>query len=295
MSIESPNHGATRCRGGAFFISSNMKTRCKAHMRRIFRFLIGLGACGVLLFATINLAAYIRESNQSANLNEKLIDDAVLLKKPASQSSDTDAIYVQEMESDTEQIPHEAVPIEVDFDALLEKNEDIIGWPYSEDTPINLPVTQSTDNDYYLRRLIDGTWNSAGTLFVDYRNDGAFSDNNTIIYGHNMKNKEMFGTLPNYKERSYFEEHPIMWLLTPDRDYKIELVAGYVTPTTSDVYSFEQSEEDVLATVQQSIEKSTFSTDVEINHGERFLTLSTCSYEYDDARYVLIGRMIALK
>lgn len=264
-------------------------------MRKILRFLIGLAAFGALLYGAVNLAAYIQESKQSINLNENLINDAVHLNNPASQSLDADDISAQETISETEQIPHETSPIEVDFDALLEKNEDIVGWLYSEDTPINLPVVQSSDNDYYLRRLIDGTGNNSGTLFVDYRNDGAFSDGNTIIYGHNMKNKEMFGTLSNYKEQSYFDEHPMMWLLTPDGDYKIELVAGYVTPTSSDVYSFEQSEEDVLAMVQQAVEKSTFHTNIELDPGERFLTLSTCSYEYDNARYVLIGRMIALE
>ncbi len=262
-------------------------------MRKILRFLIGLAACGALLYGTVNLAAYIQQSKQSVNLNENLIDDAVHLNAPASQSSK--AAPLSEQETDAAQIPRETAPIEVDFDVLLEKNEDIVGWLYSEDTPINLPVVQSNDNDYYLRRLIDGTGNNSGTLFVDYRNDRTFSDRNTIIYGHNMKNKEMFGTLPNYKEQSYFDEHPMMWLLTLDGDYKIELVAGYVTPTSSDVYSFEQSEGDVLAMVQQAVEKSTFHTDIEINPGDRFLTLSTCSYEYDNARYVLIGRMIALE
>lgn len=264
-------------------------------MRKVIRFLLGLAACGVLVFATVNLADYIRESNQSTSLNDDLIDDAVLLKNPVTQTSDTDSISKQETESDAKQLPNETAPIEVDFEVLLEKNEDIIGWLYSEDTPINLPVVQSTDNDYYLRRLVDGTWNSSGTLFADYRNAGDFTDSNTVIYGHNMKNKEMFGTLPYYKEQSYFEEHPAMWLLTPNGDYKIELLAGYVTPTTSDVYSFDQSEEDVLATVQQAMEKSTFAAEVEIAQGDRFITLSTCSYEYDNARYVLIGRLIPLK
>lgn len=263
-------------------------------MRRILRFLLGLTACGVLAFATLNLTAYIRESKESTDLNENLIDNAVVIKNPNVQSSDTDSIFGQETESDADQISCETAPIEVDFDVLLEKNEDIIGWLYSEDTPINLPVVQSTDNDYYLRRLIDGTWNSSGTLFADYRNAGDFSDNNTIIYGHNMKNKEMFGTLPYYKEQSYFDEHPVMWLLTPDGNYKIELVAGYVTPTTSDVCSFDQPKEDVFAMVQEAIKNSTFRSDVEINQGDQFLTLSTCSYEYDNARYVLIGRLTSL-
>ena len=247
-------------------------------MRKLLRFLLGLAACGALVFGTVNLAGYLRESRQSVRLNEELIEDAVEVR-PFQPEDD----------------PAEGVPIQVDFEVLAETNGDIIGWLYSEDTPINLPVVQSSDNERYLRRLVDGSWNSSGALFADYRNAGDFSDPNTVIYGHNMKNGKMFGTLPNYKRQAYYDEHPQMWLLTPDRNYKVELVAGYVTPTTSDVYSFDQSEEAVLAAVRQAIEKSTFTADAETAQGDRFLTLSTCSYEYDNARYVLIGRLIALR
>lgn len=263
-------------------------------MRKPFRFLLGLAALGVLAFATLNLVDYLRESNQSTNLNESLIGKAVAVNDPAPQSSDVDFSAEQESEANTEQLPMETAPIEVDFEALWETNEDVVGWIYCEDTPINLPVVQAEDNDYYLRRLIDGTWNSSGTLFVDYRNADDFSDSNTIIYGHNMKNKGMFGTLPNYKEQSYYDEHPLMCLLTPDGNYKVELIAGYVTSSTSEIYSFGQTEEEVLAFVEQSIEKSTFASDFQVLQGDRFVTLSTCSYEYDNARYVLIGRLIQL-
>lgn len=263
-------------------------------MRKLFRFLLGLTACGVLAFATYNLVAYVQESNQSTNLNENLIEEAVAVKDPAPQSSNLDSITEQKSESDTEQLPMETAPIEVDFEVLWETNEDVVGWIYCEDTPINFPVVQAEDNDYYLRRLIDGTWNSSGTLFADYRNAADFSDSNTIIYGHNMKNKGMFGTLSNYKEQSYYDEHPLMWLLTPDGNYKVELIAGYVTSSTSEIYSIGQPEEEVLALAEQSIEKSTFISDVQVLQGDRFVTLSTCSYEYDNARYVLIGRLIPL-
>lgn len=263
-------------------------------MRKLFRFLLGLAALGVLAFGTLNLVDYLRESNQSTNLNESLIGKAVAVNDPAPQSSDVDFPAEQGSEAKTEQLPMETAPIEVDFEALWETNEDVVGWIYCEDTPINFPVVQAEDNDHYLHRLIDGTWNSSGTLFVDYRNADDFSDSNTIIYGHNMKNKGMFGTLPNYKEQSYHDEHPLMWLLTPDGNYKVELIAGYVTSSTSEIYSFGQAEEEVLALAEQSIEKSTFTSDFQVLQGDRFVTLSTCSYEYDNARYVLIGRLIPL-
>ena len=78
--------------------------------------------------------------------------------------------------------------IGIDFDALLAENKDIVGWIYSENTPINYPVVQGRDNDYYLHRMLDGTNNIAGTIFMDSRNDPNLGDYNTIIYGHNMKN-----------------------------------------------------------------------------------------------------------
>lgn len=117
---------------------------------------------------------YVQESNQSTNLNEKLICEAVDLKDPAPQSYNMDSILEQESEADAKQLPRETAPIEVDFEVLWETNEDVVGWIYCEDTPINLPLVQAEDNDYYLRRLIDGTWNSSGALFVDYRNAGDF-------------------------------------------------------------------------------------------------------------------------
>ena len=89
----------------------------------------------------------------------------------------------------------ETAPITVDFERLQEENKDIIAWLYCPDTEINYPVVQSKDNEYYLRRLLDGTWNIAGTLFMDYRNAADCSDLHTIIYGHNMKNNTMFGSL----------------------------------------------------------------------------------------------------
>lgn len=273
-------------------------------MRKVIRFLLGLIACGVLVYAGVNLADYIRESNKSIALKEALIEDAVVTRNPAAEPTETpEAVETPEAsfavnqigEQDTQQTVHPAAPIQVDFDVLAETNGDIVGWLYSEDTPINLPVVQSGDNDAYLRRMVDGTWNSSGTLFVDYRNASDFSDNNTIIYGHNMKNDEMFGTLPNYKDQSYYDAHPVMWLMTPNGDYQIELVAGYVTETSSEVYNFEQSEDAVFATVQQVIENSTFTSNVTVHRGDRFLTLSTCSYEYENARYVLIGRLTPLE
>lgn len=185
----------------------------------------------------------------------------------------------------------ESTPITVDFDSLMEQNGDVVGWLFCENTPINYPVLQSTDNNYYLRKMINKKYNIAGSIFMDYRSKSDISSLNTIIYGHNMKNGTMFGTFTEYKKQSYYDEHPALWFLTPEHSYKIELIAGYVTSSTSDVYKDFCSKDDLKNHVKDSIEKSTFVSGVNIAEVDNIVTLSTCSYEYSTARYVLIGNV----
>ena len=184
----------------------------------------------------------------------------------------------------------EAPPIEVDFALLREENPDVVAWIYCPDTDVNYPVLQGEDNDYYLRRGMDGRSLLAGSIFVDCRNAADLSDDNVIVYGHNMRNKSMFGLLPSYAKQEFYEEHPVWYLLTPTANYKVELFAGFVTSTSSLVYSTEQEKtEDGQPIMRKAWEDSNFQGGDPPKEGERTLTLSTCSYEFSDARYVLIG------
>ncbi len=191
---------------------------------------------------------------------------------------------------EVEMKPVETAPIAIDFAALLADCPDVVGWIYCADTPINYPIVQAQDNSYYLRRLLDGTYNSSGSLFMDYRCASDFSGWNTVIYGHNMKNDAMFGTLQDYKKQEYYDTHPVLYLLTPIQDYKIDLIGGYTTPgTAEDTYGIPQTKEGRDALIAKAHQYSTFQTDTAVNAGERLITLSTCAYEYDNARYVLVG------
>lgn len=187
------------------------------------------------------------------------------------------------------QIIQETAPITVDFESLTVQYPDVVAWLYCPDTIIDYPIMQAENNEKYLRTLPDGTWNIAGTLFMDYRNAADFSDSNSIVYGHNMKNDSMFGTLPDYSSQEYYEENPHWYLLTPTADYKIELIAGYVTHSTSEAYAIPGTQEEKEKLIQTAFVKSDFTADVEIAEHENLITLSTCSYEYDNARYVLVG------
>lgn len=189
----------------------------------------------------------------------------------------------------TQEPGNDTAPIRIDFEALLRENADIVAWIYCPDTPINYPVVQSEDNSYYLRKAVNGTRNSAGTLFLDHRNADDFSDVNSVIYGHNMRNDSMFGTLTEYKDQEYYEQHPVIYLLTPENDYKVELFAGYTTPSDSAIYDIPMLNGKTAEEIMGSLASSTFTAETVPESGDHVLTLSTCSYEYDNARYVVTG------
>lgn len=104
---------------------------------------------------------------------------------------------------------------DIDFEALWEINKDVIAWIELPGTIINYPIVQGEDNEQYLRHLLDGSYHRFGTLFIDYRNAPDFTNDNTIVYGHHIKAGDMFCLLEEYREQSYYDEHPYFLLYTP--------------------------------------------------------------------------------
>lgn len=177
-----------------------------------------------------------------------------------------------------------------DFENLIAINDDFIGWLYIEDTEISYPVVQGADNSYYLKHLFNGTWNSSGCIFLDCRVAADLSDRHSIIYGHHMKNGTMFSGLTQYKQQQYFEEHPNAYFITPNGTYCIDFFSGYVASINDTAWnvSFE-SDEDFDNWMNDVKSKSLFTSPLSPAITDRILTLSTCSYEFDNARFVLHG------
>lgn len=182
--------------------------------------------------------------------------------------------------------------LDIDFDALISRNPEVKGWIYCPDTVINYPVVQAKDNEKYLHGDIDGKYLKSGTLFVDARNGALTDDLNYIIYGHNMKNGSMFGPLMKYKDPAYYEEHPLFYYFTPEGDYVLELFAGLVIDGDDPLYHLSaKQQENFLALISEYRRRSTFASQVQIGRSDTIVTLSTCSYERDDARYVVLARL----
>lgn len=237
---------------------------------------------------------YFAQSQRSRAVTTRAIQTAVTVSEP-DVSPLPSAELPETQPAETASPDHApalpACPISVDFDALLQENGEIIGWLYCPDTPIHYPVAQAEDNSYYLRRLLDGQWNAAGTLFLDYRSDAALSDGLSVVYGHNMKNDTMFGTLPGYRQQSYYDAHPTMFFLTPGQTYRLELLAGFAATEEDPIYSLPFSMEDGAALVETAMERSDFVSQTAPEPGDRFLALSTCLYGSQQSRYLLVGAL----
>jgi sortase B len=179
-------------------------------------------------------------------------------------------------------------PTKIDFKSLQEKNSDTVGWIEIPGTEINYPIVKGDDNEFYLHRDFQNKTSKSGSIFMDYRNDGDFTNRHSILYGHNMRNGSMFAGLMAYKDSVFFAQNDKIYIDTPDGRTIWQIFAAYVT--TTDFYYIitdfpdDPSFSSFLQTIQS---KSSFQSPVSPVVSDHLLTLSTCTYEYDDARFVV--------
>lgn len=179
---------------------------------------------------------------------------------------------------------------------LRNKNPEVIGWIRMEgDTDVNYPIVQHEDNDYYLHYAYDGTYNPAGSIYLDYRNTTVFSNNrHSIIYGHNMESgSPMFSNLLHYKEDGFWDNNRYIDIYTDDALYTYEVFAAYETnPSQTAIenhswrMNFNRDSKIFLEWVESVRARSDISPDIEIDENARVLTLSTCM-NINDNRYVV--------
>ena len=264
------------------------------------RLLVMCAALAVFLYSGNQLLTYFLDNYRNDKQQQDLIEQAVVVLPPQTEQTwpTQEPGAEQEGTETTDPAPTEPVetaPIYVDFETLQSQNPDIVGWIYCPDTNINYPIVQGESNQSYLYRSHTGERNANGSIFLDFRNLRDFSDFNNIIYGHNMGVGEMFGTLKQFADQKFYEEHPVMWLLTPDKAFRLDLIAGMVTPSDSETYELFSYQEDLHERMEYALSHSSFDAgEVDISQITQVLTLSTCSYEYATARYVVIGNMVEI-
>ena len=269
-------------------------------------------AASVVLAATIIvLAWYFVQNAENKALNEKLEQEHTTVITPMTT---TTAPPVTETETETTTTPPPPLIILDSMQKLVDQNPDTAGWITLDGTSIDNVVVQTTDNDKYLTHNFNGQYAQPGTCFVDYRckiNDYDFNQSsNIIIYGHNQADGTMFGTLSKYKithanpsHFDFYKQHPTFTFSNLYSEYTYKIIATFIievepSQTRDGVifdyqnyikfgkkYTYDNFIKNVMA-------RTAINTGVDINKDDKFLTLSTCSNEFDGSRLVVIGRRL---
>ena len=258
-------------------------------MKKIILRLAIVICAGVLAFSSFRLFQIYQDYHAGTTLYQSVSDQYTTDAPLEATPGETGAVPSASTPGGEAGAPAVTAPLQVDFAALWEANPDVVGWIYCPGTTIDYPILQADDNDAYLRHMLDGSYNTAGSIFLDCSCAGDFSGANTIVYGHNMKNGSMFGCLPDYAEQEFYDEHPVIWIFTPEHTWQVELIAGGVISDEDDLYILLSDTPELRERVADIQSRSTFSPRWTGMEWPQVITFSTCSYEYEGARFVLLG------
>ena len=254
-----------------------MKKKKKRGAGDILLMLIMLIAIGVFCYAGYQLFQIFGEYNEGTKEYDGLrdfvmIDDSVNRQNPSDQQSAEDGTVI-----DANIIP--TCPVQVDFDSLKALNSDVVGWIYVEAIPeISYPIVKGTDNDFYLKHTVEKVRNSSASIFIDYRNASDFSDSNTVIYGHNMKNLSMFGRLSSMLNEDVYSKSSYIWVVTPEEDICYEIFSVRHVSELDGLYVlFNASPEEFVNDLNTYHQLSEVPYEMSFDGTETIITLSTCT------------------
>ena len=268
------------------------------------RFLLSVVLLAVFAVSTTFLLRSVIDSFRSSDAYAEAQELAQPQDGPSTRPvTPPEALPVEVPDPAEENVPTYWVPVPVaddetmdrlwekDLDALREKNPDVIGWIHIPDTKIDYPIVQGEDNTFYLDHNWRGESLSAGSIFLECRNSPDFTDYNTIVYGHNMVNDTMFGSLNRYGNQAWWESHPYIYILLDYGVLRYEVFSSYTATVGSNTYalSFRQTQtrEDYL---QMAADLSEIDTGITPEVTDLVLTLSTC-HGVGDTRWTVHARL----
>lgn len=235
----------------------------------------------LFIVSSIGFSLHYINQKHNTNLNKKLVQ-----KYKHHSSNVQNSHYPAHMLSD--------------FYKLYDTNSDIRGWLSIPNTVINYPVVQSTDNDYYLHNNFNKSADYYGSLFLDYRDNISPQSQNMIIYGHNMKDGQMLTAIVNYEQTDFYKTSSLITFNTIYGHYSWKVFAAFITNADpKDGYVFNYlvtnfSSNDAFNNFIKEVRaRSLINTpSVDVIPGDTLLTLSTCYYSSNDARFVVMARRV---
>ena len=267
----------------------------------VIRLIVMLAALAVFLYSGYTLYGFYKEYKKSSDEYDNLENSYAVDQEQESENIDNledddalQSISGQEVRTVFEDGEEKTLPVlknPIDFTQLLSVNSDIVGWLRIRALDISYPVVQGKDNDYYLHRTFEKTDNFAGCLFVNSYNMGDFTDQNTIIYGHNMKNGSMFGKLKNFNDPEVFKNSRNFWIFTPDFIYQYRIFSASVVDKTGLTYQISFTDDEFDQFISRAYSNSVVDNqDVTVTKEDRIVTLSTCTGD-DSTRFVVMGKL----
>lgn len=234
-------------------------------------------AIAVFLFSGYKLYTIYSEYNKGDKEYESIMDEVITIE---------DSEEKDESEAETKTV------FKVDFEKLQSINKDVVGWiRFDNPKKISYPIVRGSDNDKYLKTTVENKKNSSGSIFMDANNAADFTDKNTFIYGHNMKNGSMFGQLRKYKNVDFYKENPYFYIYTPDgKEVKYQVYAVCIVEDTSESYNkFYTDDATYLKYLEYIKSISRYDTGVEVTASSQLVSLSTCTNVTETQRLLVHG------
>lgn len=187
----------------------------------------------------------------------------------------------------------------IDFEAIKEENPDIYAWIYVPGTKVDYPILQHpTDDTYYLNHNLDGSKGYPGCIYTELLNSKDFLDPNTVLYGHNMDDDTMFGSLHDFADEEFFGEDHYIYVYTPENVYVYQIFAAYEYPGIHLLYNFDVNDPEVFADYLEGIYEIkgrvvNVREDIVVNAEQHIITLSTCTTDHEDSlRFLVQGVLL---
>ncbi|MCC8029127.1 MAG: class B sortase [Lachnospiraceae bacterium] len=256
---------------------------------RVLSMAILIAAVLIILFSLSKLIPILLDYRQSAQTYQDLAEQYVEVPADAGTGdADRDPADADEQSGQG----YDWAAVSIDFEALKQINPDVVGWIRFDDTAavaVDYPILYAGDNDTYLRTDLYGASHTSGSIFLEAADTPDFSDCYNIIYGHNMRNGTMFGTLKKYRrEEDFYDANPYFTIYTEDAAYRYQIFAYEVVPDDSEIYTAGyEPDEAYRDLIDLMCSLSARDTGIVPEVTDRIVTLSTCTSVNDDERFVL--------
>ena len=247
-------------------------------MKRSIKILLSMLLIVIMAISSIIVFKNKKEDHKEEKIIEQVIDTAY-------KKDDVENTQMNNLQENN-----------INMNKLYEQNEDIVAWIKIDNSNINYPIMQTIKNpNYYLRKNFYKEYSYYGTPYLSEQCN-INSNDNLIIYGHHIKGFKMFGELEHYKNKEYYDKHKTIniYTLNDERKYEIIYVFRTFTNTKFDYYNhINFNDESEFNTFNSKCkELAFFDTQIQCNYGDKFITLSTCDYTSENARFVVIAKQI---